>query len=140
MIKIPKRKCDVSNCNNLINIKNKYCDEHKEFNYDKQRYKNDKEVRRTYNNSQWKSVRKATLMRDDYMCMYCMANGNMVKADVVDHYIPIRDAYDDRYDMSNLISSCTMHNTLKYYDEVKLRTGEITIEMYKEKWKYTINE
>lgn len=142
MITIPKKKCSITNCKTLIDIRKDYCEEHKEFNYDNQRYKNDKEVRRTYNNSQWKSVRKATLMRDDYMCMYCMANGNgnMVKAEVVDHFMPIRDSYDDRYDMNNLVSACTSCNTLKYYDEVKLRNGSMTIEMYKEKWKYTINE
>ena len=140
MITIPKKKCSITNCKTLIDIRKDYCEEHKEFNYDNQRYINDKEVRRTYNNSQWKSVRKATLMRDDYMCMYCMANGNMVKAEVVDHYIALRDAHDDRYDMSNLVSSCVKHNTLKAYDEAKLRNGSITIEEFKEKWKYTINE
>lgn len=140
MIKIPKRKCDVSNCNNLINIKNKYCDEHKEFNYDKQRYKNDKEVRRTYNNVAWSHVRLSCLMRDDYLCLYCLEHNVYTRATCVDHFMPIRDAFDDRYDMNNLVSACTACNTAKYYDEVKLRTDKITLEMYKKKWKYTINE
>jgi 5-methylcytosine-specific restriction protein A len=141
MIKIPKKKCNKVNCNNLIPFNESYCDEHKELKYeskkqyDKQRYSNDKDVRQTYNKKIWKNIRRNILIRDDYVCRYCEAKGIIKKATLVDHFISVRDSYEDRYNEENLVSSCDRCNTLKQVDEEKLRNGEISRVQYNKNWK-----
>lgn len=133
-----KKKCNKVNCFNLISFTESYCEKHldEKNNYDKQRYKNDKEVRDVYNNKIWRNLRRNVLMRDDYCCRYHLAKGYIVKGNIVDHYIPVRDAYEDRYNESNLITSCSACNTRKAVDEDKLRRKQITLEEYKSRWKY----
>ena len=138
MITIPKKFCNKVNCNNLIDFTEKFCKKHEELNYeyDRKRYKEDKEIRKTYSNKTWKNIRKNVLIRDDYLCQYCLANSHVVRAEVVDHYIPVRDAYENRYDENNLVASCIKCNTKKSYDEDKLRNNQITLEEYKSRWRY----
>lgn len=143
MITIPKKFCNKVNCKNLVELTNKYCEEHKEENnnYDKQRYSNDKEVRRTYNSTTWKTIRRNILIgRDSNMCLYCLHNGKYTKATVVDHYIPVRDAYERRYDADNLVSACVQCNTRKSVDEDKLRNNQITLEEFKSRWQYDVQD
>lgn len=142
MITIPKKFCNKVNCKNLVELTNKYCEEHKEENnkYDKQRYSNDKEVRRTYNTSRWRSIRKQCLIRDNGLCMYCLYVNTYTRATLVDHFIPVRDAYEDRYNMDNLCSCCNKCNTNKAVDEDKLRSNQITLEEFKSRWRYEIEE
>ena len=145
MIVVPVKKCNKVNCNELIDFRETYCSSHKQLKnesrkqYDKQRFNNDKEVRRTYNTSRWKTIRKQTLIRDNGLCLYCLHNGMYTKATLVDHFIPIRDAYEDRYDQNNLVSACNKCNTTKAIDEDKLRSNQITFEQFKERWAYEIN-
>lgn len=137
-----KKKCNKVNCFNLISFTEKYCEKHKEENnkYDKQRFNNDKEVRQTYNTSRWKTIRKQTLIRDNGLCLYCLHNGLITQATLVDHFIPVRDAYERRYDADNLVSACVQCNTRKAIDEDKLRSNQITLEEFKSRWRYEIEE
>lgn len=141
MIKIPKKICNKVNCNNLIDFRESYCDEHKELKkeskkqYDKQRYSNDKDVRQTYNKKIWKNIRRNILIRDEHCCRYCEAKGIIKKATLVDHFISVRDSYEDRYNEDNLYSSCDRCNTVKQVDEEKLRNGEITKGQFNKNWK-----
>lgn len=138
MKNIPKKKCNSINCNNLIDYRNKYCEEHKHLvnEYDKQRYKHDREVRQTYNSQRWISLRKQCLMRDMGLCMYCLHNGLYTQATLVDHFIPVRDSYDKRYDIDNLVSACDRCNTRKVVDESRLRSQQITLNEFKTLWQY----
>lgn len=140
MIVIPKKKCNSINCNNLIDFRNKYCDEHKHLNneYDKQRYKYDKEVRQTYNSQRWRTIRKQCLIRDNGLCMYCLHNGLYTQATLVDHFIPVRDSHEDRYNMNNLVSACVKCNTRKAVDEDKLRSDQMTLNGFKSNWNYIL--
>lgn len=140
MIVIPKKKCNSINCNNLIDFRNKYCDEHKHLNndYDKQRYEHDKEVRQTYNSQRWRTIRKQCLIRDNGLCMYCLHNGLYTQATLVDHFIPVRDDMSLKYDMSNLNSSCGRCNTRKSIDEDKLRSNQMTLNEFKSNWNYIL--
>lgn len=139
-----KKKCNKVNCFNLISFTEKYCEKHKEENnkYDKQRFNNDKEVRQTYNSTTWRTIRANVLIRDSNMCLYCLHNDNSMytKATLVDHYIPVRDAYERRYDADNLVSACVQCNTRKAIDEDKLRSNQITLEEFKSRWRYEIEE
>ena len=138
MIVIPKKKCDSVNCNNLIDFRNKYCDEHKYLNnqYDKQRYISDYEVRRTYNTTIWKHTRRSVLMRDDYMCLYCLHKGLYTQATAVDHFIPVRDDISKRFDMDNLVSCCIKCNNEKAKDEYSYRNYMLSKDEYYSKWKH----
>ena len=140
MIVIPKKKCDSINCNNLIDFRNKYCDEHKHLNndYDKQRYKHDKEVRQVYNDSRWRRLRKQCIVRDNGLCLYCLHEGVYTQATMVDHFIPVRDDMSLKYDMSNLNSSCGRCNTRKSIDEDKLRSNQMTLNEFKSNWNYIV--
>lgn len=135
---IPKKKCNKINCFNLTDLNNKYCNEHKELNkeYDKQRFSKEKHIRQTYTNTTWFAIRKNALLRDNGLCMYCLHNGKYTEARVVDHFIPVRDAFDDRYNSDNLVSSCVRCNTRKSEDEDKLRSNKITLEEYKHRWQH----
>ena len=146
MITIPKRKCSKVNCNELINFNKRFCDEHESLKnesrkqYDKRRYETDKDIRQTYNVKRWKDVRKGVMLRDNSLCQYCLYRDSRYEvATCVDHFIPIRDAYELRYDQNNLVSACNKCNTTKAIDEEKLRNKEITFEQFKERWAYEIN-
>nr|WP_275431606.1 HNH endonuclease signature motif containing protein [Mammaliicoccus sciuri] len=76
------------------------------------------------------------MLRDDGLCQYCLAEGMIHKAEVIDHFIPIKDDFSKKLDADNLVASCIRHNTLKEIDEKKLRNNEITIEEYKNKWRF----
>lgn len=136
------KKCLQSSCNKLIDYREKYCDVHKdvqkkqEQSVNKFRYENDKKVLSVYNNKIWRNVRKSVLLRDDGLCQYCLSNGLVKKAEVVDHFIPVRDDYDKRYDTDNLVSACYECNNKKSLDEELLRNNKISIETFKNKWKY----
>lgn len=142
VITIPMKKCNKVNCNELINFNESYCDEHKQLKnesrkqFDKQRYEHDKEVRQTYNSTTWKHIRKGVMLRDNSLCQYCLHQGRYEVATLVDHFIPVRDAYEDRYNQDNLVSACDKCNTRKTTDEELLRSNKITIEEYKNRWLY----
>ena len=141
MITIPMKKCNKINCNELINFNKSYCKKHEsETNkYNKEYYDNNKEVKKIYNRKIWKNTKDNVTRRDNNMCLYCLANGKYTKSECVDHFIPIRDNPKLAYVNSNLISCCFQCNTLKAYDEDKLRNNLITIEEYKSKWKFKID-
>ena len=142
MITIPKRKCSKVNCNELINFNKRFCDEHKQLKnesrkqYDKQRYETDKDIRQTYNVKRWKDIRKGVMLRDNSLCQYCLHQGRYEVATLVDHFIPIRDAYEDRYNQDNLVSACDKCNTRKAIDEDKLRSNQITMTEFRNRWRY----
>lgn len=142
MITIPKRKCSKVNCQNLVEFNIKFCDEHESLKnesrkyYDSKRYSNDKQVRQTYNVKRWKDIRKGVMLRDNSLCQYCLHQGRYEVATLVDHFIPIRDAYEDRYNQDNLVASCDKCNTRKAIDEDKLRKNEITMTEFRNRWRY----
>ena len=142
MITIPKRKCSKVNCNELINFNKRFCDEHESLKnesrkqYDKRRYETDKDIRQTYNSTRWRDVRNGVLLRDNSLCQYCLHQGRYEVATLVDHFIPIRDAYEDRYNQDNLVSACDRCNTSKAIDEDKLRKKEITMTEFRNRWRY----
>ncbi|WP_415860094.1 HNH endonuclease [Staphylococcus arlettae] len=75
-------------------------------------------------------------MANNGLCSYCLYVNTYTRATLVDHYIPVRDAYERRYDATNLISSCSACNTRKAIDEDKLRNNQITVEEFKSRWRY----
>lgn len=112
MITIPLKKCNKVNCNNLIDFKETYCDEHKHLqteskvNYDSFRYERDSLYRQFYNKKSWKDARHISMLRHDSLCQECLRDGLYTKADVVDHIVELRDDWERRLDQSNLEPLC----------------------------------
>lgn len=78
-------------------------DEYKEFN--RNRWKYDKEVKAFYNSKVWKELSKIVLLENDYVCEYCGEEATMT-----DHYIPIKRDWSKRLDRKNLKASCKRCN------------------------------
>ena len=64
----------------------------------------------------WKALRVEVLRRDDFKCRSCGARGRLE----VDHIVPVRDAPDRAYDMTNLQALCAACHARKTREEVGL--------------------
>jgi len=68
-----------------------------------------------YRKKAWRDRRKAVLMIEPF-CRECMAEGNLMTADVVDHIVPrVRGGAD--FDWDNLQPLCIEHHNKKTRDE-----------------------
>ena len=77
----------------------------------KQRYKEydrcsrDKQSKRYYDSAEWEHIRRQVLDKDDGIDVYIyMTEGRIVAADTVHHIIPLKDCWDKRNDIDNLMS------------------------------------
>jgi 5-methylcytosine-specific restriction protein A len=75
-----------------------------------------------YNSGRWKLLR--SLFRASHpLCAACLAEGKgPVPADEVDHVIPITQAPDRIWDLSNLQSLCSSHHSQKTRRETRATT------------------
>lgn len=109
-----KKLCNKFGCNNLINLKEKYCDHHKKETQDQLKkwrrdydYKRkDDKHRKFYKSSSWQSLRTYVLKRDRYLCQYCIKVGKITTCNTVHHIIEIKDDFNKALDMDNLITLC----------------------------------
>ena len=107
-------------CNVLIPYANRYCDacakiqaeRHADSNrhYDKGKRKSEdnKLYDSFYHSSLWLKVRMVVVVRDHALCMDCLKN-NIVPLPLyhtVHHIIPIKNDYNKRLDINNLICLC----------------------------------
>jgi len=65
-----------------------------------------KDRTKIYNSRQWKNIRVKALVRDEFMCVMCRANGIDTKAEEVDHILELQDRQDLAFDLDNLQSLC----------------------------------
>lgn len=74
---------------------------HKEYD----RYSRDQRSRRFYNGKEWEMARSYAMDIDGGIDVYLfMTGGIIVAADMVHHIIPVKDDWDKRIDIDNLIS------------------------------------
>ncbi len=74
---------------------------HKEYD----RYSRDRKSRQYYHSKEWMMVREAVLDMDGGIDVYLyMKEGKTVFADTVHHIVPLKDDWNKRNDMDNLIS------------------------------------
>ena len=66
----------------------------------------DIELKKLYNTKKWAIVRRKALIRDDFLCVQCIANGVHTLATEVHHITPIREDMSKSYDLENLESIC----------------------------------
>lgn len=114
-----KKLCNKFGCNNLIDLKDRYCNEHKKEtqeqirkwrkDYDDKR-KGDK-YRKFYKSVQWRIVRDYILKRDNYICQDCIKDNKITICNTVHHIIEVKEDYSKALDENNLITLCAdCHN------------------------------
>ncbi|EHJ08427.1 HNH endonuclease [Staphylococcus simiae] len=79
------------------------------------RYNNDnKRYTAFYHSTQWRRTREQVLMRDNYLCQHCLANGIVNDRNlIVHHKVELKRDWSKRLDMDNLEAVCnTCHNKI----------------------------
>ncbi|MFT8487988.1 HNH endonuclease [Oenococcus sicerae] len=122
------RTCRYPNCHHLVPLPHYYCEEHQalEAEYLKSRMKyhgthqhsyinnyasrhaNQVKDNQTkfYHSKEWQGLRLAVLNKQHYLCQYCLVQGCITPAKIVDHTIPITFDLDKANDLSNLNVIC----------------------------------
>lgn len=80
--------------------------------YNRTRWKYDKDVKRFYNSSIWKRTSKQVLLEADYICAMCGDEATMT-----DHIISVKQDWSKRLDRDNLQASCKKCNDKKAIKE-----------------------
>lgn len=94
---MPKKICLGSSCNRLVSMKEKYRSSCAEIMYIEKREKNrrydqyvgEDEIAKFYHSREWKRVREAVLIRDNYLCQYCLKDNIIKSAEIVHHIVEI---------------------------------------------------
>lgn len=109
----PLRPCAVPGC--LALTRERCCEAHaaraqdEKSAYDKHydECRRDRRLAEFYTSIAWRRAREAVRMRDHNLCQDCLQRGRVVFADTVHHIVPVRDAWDRRLQLDNLVSLCT---------------------------------
>jgi len=118
---LPKKICLALSCNNLVGMKEKYCSScqpaMKEVKREKNRkydqYVREDDIVKFYHSREWKRVREAVLIRDNYLCQHCLKGNTIKSADIVHHIIEVKEAWSKRFLISNCESVCYQcHNSV----------------------------
>ena len=80
--------------------------------YNRTRWKYDREVKQFYNSSIWKRTSQQVLLESDYVCAMCGDEATMT-----DHIVSVKKDWSKRLDRSNLQASCKKCNDKKAIKE-----------------------
>jgi 5-methylcytosine-specific restriction protein A len=117
-------------CANLIDRKERFCAEHKTAHSRDRQQIHGTSYQRGYD-SNWRRLRLAALMRDQFIChatdaQGCMKLGIVTPATEVDHVIPFEGKDDPlRLDINNLKSLCTECHHRKTATQQKRNTMRV---------------
>jgi len=92
MPKRPLKPCAYPGCPNLVKPGERYCKDHKRVKhreYDKE--KRDNFAKSIYTSQRWRKLRENIMKKYGGLCQECLKRGRIVKADVVDHIVEIKD-------------------------------------------------
>lgn len=118
---MPKRKCKVSYCRNMIDYSEQYCEKHKrlgqavkheaakQYNQYTRYSEDNKRYAKFYQSKEWKAIRKEKLL-DQPLCEVCLEEGTITQGTIVHHKIEIKDNWEKRLDMENLETICQKHH------------------------------
>ena len=88
----PLKPCAYPGCGKLVKPSERYCEEHKKGRhkeYDATKRK--KKVSQIYYTSRWKKIRELKMKECGGLCQECLKKGFIVKAEIVDHIVEIKD-------------------------------------------------
>lgn len=106
----PKRLCSHAGCNTLIDFDERFCDKHKSRYKWRKSY--EKKYLQFYHSKRWIKESKQFLIANS-VCVKCLNDGIIRKADVVDHIIPLKVDWSKRLDHSNWQPLCNDHHNQK---------------------------
>ncbi|NNG66146.1 HNH endonuclease [Caldanaerobacter subterraneus] len=141
-----KKICAYPGCTEIVDIGQRYCTKHQKIYEEKRkqdRKERDKEYKKNrqdieeqkfYKSREWELVRDAAIVRDKALCRLCLHEGKIAFAEVVHHIVPIKERWDLRYDLSNLVCLCdACHNRVhKLYKQDKEKYFQLMEEIKKE--------
>ena len=78
-----------------------------------------------YHSKAWKIVREVVMMKHGGLCQKCYEKDMTVKADVVDHIIPLEKDYDSRLKYDNLQPLCHQCHNQKTQQDLKQQGGRV---------------
>lgn len=115
-----KKRCNKIGCKEFISIAETYCANHTNHNYKQYEQmrtstRDGREYKRFYSNKEWRSLRYQSLLRDEFICVKCGREAQMV-----DHIIPTKVDWSKRLDMDNTQSMCNeCHNSKTLKDKIE---------------------
>ncbi|MFR5642707.1 MAG: hypothetical protein ACLTK7_06040 [Clostridium paraputrificum] len=138
-----KKLCSYSGCNTLVDYGTKYCDKHKTK--DKDRYKDyrrsrlrdeeEKARQEFYNSVEWKNIRDLAIRKCfgiDIVEYY--RTGQIIKGYTVHHIIELKDDWNKRLDINNLIylsqeNHIKIHKLMEQSKEDKDKVVEMLLQV-----------
>lgn len=125
------QRCKVAGCHALIDRDSLCCDKHKaqeqelrakrerysRSRYNKYKRNQDEEKKEQYSfyrKGIWSSLRLNCLKRDNYICLYCLAQGRVTaNSKIADHIVPIEVNSALKAELKNLATTCSDCHRLK---------------------------
>ena len=74
------------------------------------KHKRNRERQLFYQSTAWAKARELALKRDNYLCVECLKEKRVRKADVVHHLVEVKDDFTKALELDNLSSICHMHH------------------------------
>ena len=114
--------CAYPGCNEIT--KETYCEKHKKESrkhirernnkYNRYRKEYDPERYYFYKSKEWTKIRYLAISRDMGLCQECLKAGRRTRGTEVHHIIPIKDDWNKRFDLDNLVTLCReCHNKIE---------------------------
>jgi 5-methylcytosine-specific restriction protein A len=72
-----------------------------------------------YHSKEWAMVRQMARARDHGLCIECLKDGDVTVYNVVHHIISIKENYNKKYELDNLVCLCEMHHQLAHKNNKK---------------------
>ena len=92
MPKRPLKPCAYPGCGKLVKPDERYCEEHRKLiNRGYKKDREDKDIQKIYSSKRWRRIRELKMKECGGLCQECLKKGFIVKAEVVDHIIEIKD-------------------------------------------------
>ena len=86
--------------------------------YKQTTYERDSKYNKFYKSREWNKVRQLTIVKDHALCKDCLDRNIITPYNTVHHIVPIKDDWNKRLDVDNLICLCESchqkrHNNMK---------------------------
>lgn len=99
--------CPHQGCKEIIPIEQSYCNIHinRHKQYDKSvRYTTDKKYHKFYNSAEWRTIQSVVTYKYNSICLWSyFIENKIIPSDEVHHIESLRDNWDRRLDIDNLI-------------------------------------
>lgn len=137
------QRCKYKDCHALVERPALCCAKHKQYEqelkeqrerYSRSRYnkykrnqdEDKKEQYSFYRSRLWSSLRLNCLKRDNYICLYCLAQGRVTaNSKIADHIIPIEFNPTLKAELKNLATTCReCHNLKTIWEQKYYGTGQ----------------